>query len=55
MLYNSMEMEFRRVRVRRNPRCVVCGEDPTVTTLIDYEEFCSRDHVDADHAAHLSP
>jgi adenylyltransferase/sulfurtransferase len=33
-------MEMRQVRVRRDPNCVVCGDNPTVTQLIDYDEFC---------------
>jgi adenylyltransferase/sulfurtransferase len=33
-------MEFRQVRIRRDPHCVLCGENPTVTELIDYEAFC---------------
>ena len=33
-------MEFRVVRARRNPACPLCGDEPTVTELIDYEVFC---------------
>jgi adenylyltransferase/sulfurtransferase len=33
-------MEFREVRLKRDPQCPVCGEHPTVKELIDYEEFC---------------
>jgi adenylyltransferase/sulfurtransferase len=33
-------MEFRQVKVRRDPDCPVCGDHPTVTDLIDYHEFC---------------
>jgi molybdopterin/thiamine biosynthesis adenylyltransferase len=47
LLYDSLEMEFRRVSVRKNPSCSICGDEPSVTTLIDYEEFCSREHVQA--------
>ena len=47
LLYDALEMEFRRVTVRRNPACSICGEEPSVTELIDYEEFCSREHVGA--------
>jgi len=45
LLYDSLEMEFRRVAVRRNPRCSVCGDEPTVRELIDYEVFCSGQEV----------
>ncbi len=47
LLYDSLEMEFRQVNVRKNPSCSICGDEPSVTTLIDYEEFCSREHIEA--------
>ncbi|HYM16625.1 MAG TPA: molybdopterin-synthase adenylyltransferase MoeB [Dehalococcoidia bacterium] len=40
MLYDALSMEFRQVRIRRDPHCVLCGDEPTVTGLIDYEAFC---------------
>jgi molybdopterin/thiamine biosynthesis adenylyltransferase/molybdopterin converting factor small subunit len=40
VLYDALSMEMRQVRVRRDPNCVVCGDNPTVTELIDYDEFC---------------
>jgi adenylyltransferase/sulfurtransferase len=40
MLYDALSMEMRQVRVRRDPNCVVCGDNPTITELIDYDEFC---------------
>ena len=40
LLFDALTMEFRTVRIRRDPDCVVCGDHPTVTELIDYEEFC---------------
>jgi adenylyltransferase/sulfurtransferase len=40
MLYDALNMEFEEVRLRKNPNCPVCGENPTITELIDYEEFC---------------
>jgi sulfur-carrier protein adenylyltransferase/sulfurtransferase len=39
-LYDALEMEFKTIRVRKDPACPICGENPTVTELIDYEEFC---------------
>ena len=33
-------MSFREFKVRRNPKCPVCGDQPTITQLIDYEQFC---------------
>ncbi|MBX0328492.1 molybdopterin-synthase adenylyltransferase MoeB [Oscillochloris sp. ZM17-4] len=40
MLYDALEMRFRELKLRRNPTCPVCGEHPTVTELIDYDQFC---------------
>jgi adenylyltransferase/sulfurtransferase len=41
LVFNALDSFFRQVKVPRNPKCPVCGENPTVTKLIDYEEFCS--------------
>jgi molybdopterin/thiamine biosynthesis adenylyltransferase/rhodanese-related sulfurtransferase len=38
--YDSLGMRFREFRLRKDPKCPVCGENPTVTALIDYEGFC---------------
>ena len=40
LLYNSLDMDFCEVKVRRDPNCPVCGDQPTVRQLVDYEEFC---------------
>src|SRR5262245_17186764 len=40
LLYDALEMRFQEFRVRRNPKCPLCGENPTITKLIDYEQFC---------------
>lgn len=40
LLFDALSMEFRQLKIRRSPNCPVCGEHPTVTQLIDYEEFC---------------
>lgn len=40
MLIDTLRMDFRVVKIRRNPQCPVCGDHPTVKELIDYEEFC---------------
>ena len=40
LLYNALKMEFREVKLKRNPDCPVCGDKPTITKLIDYEAFC---------------
>ena len=40
LLIDALDMDFREVKVRRDPDCPLCGESPTVTELIDYEAFC---------------
>ena len=40
MLYDALKMKFRELKTRRDPECPVCGENPTVTELIDYDQFC---------------
>ena len=40
LFIDSLGMEFRQVKVRRDPDCPVCGDHPTITDLIDYHEFC---------------
>jgi molybdopterin/thiamine biosynthesis adenylyltransferase/rhodanese-related sulfurtransferase len=40
LLYDALNMSFELVKLRKNPRCPVCGEHPTQTGLIDYEQFC---------------
>jgi adenylyltransferase/sulfurtransferase len=40
LLYDALSMRFRELKLRRNPDCPVCGDHPTITKLIDYQEFC---------------
>ena len=40
LMIDTLDMSFRTLKVRKNPECPVCGEHPTVTELIDYEQFC---------------
>lgn len=40
LLYDALGMRFRELKLRRDPDCPVCGDRPTVTKLIDYQEFC---------------
>ncbi len=48
LLYDALEMTFREMKVRKNPRCPICGPNPTIRELIDYDQFCGvprcRDH-----------
>jgi molybdopterin/thiamine biosynthesis adenylyltransferase/rhodanese-related sulfurtransferase len=40
MVYDALEMTYRKIKVRKDPNCAVCGPNATVTELIDYEDFC---------------
>jgi adenylyltransferase/sulfurtransferase len=51
MVYDALEMNYRKIKVRKDPNCAVCGEHPTVTELIDYEEFCGTVSEEAQQAA----
>jgi len=51
MIYDALEMTYRTVRVRKDPECAICGKHPTITSLIDYDEFCGVLSDDAAAAA----
>jgi adenylyltransferase/sulfurtransferase len=51
MIYDALEMTYRSVKVRKDPECAVCGKNPTVTELIDYEAFCGAVSEEAVEAA----
>jgi sulfur-carrier protein adenylyltransferase/sulfurtransferase len=40
MVYDALEMEYRKLKMRKDPGCALCGDHPTVTGLIDYDTFC---------------
>jgi len=40
VLFNALDMKFRELKLRRDPQCPICGENPTIKELIDYEQFC---------------
>ena len=51
MIYDALEMSYRTVQVRKDPECPVCGKNPTITELIDYEAFCGAVSEEAQEAA----
>jgi molybdopterin/thiamine biosynthesis adenylyltransferase/rhodanese-related sulfurtransferase len=51
MIYDALEMSYRTLQVKKDPECPVCGKQPTITELIDYEEFCGTVSEDAQKAA----
>jgi adenylyltransferase/sulfurtransferase len=51
MVYDALEMTYRKIKVRKDPNCAICGENPTVTALIDYDDFCGAVSEEAQEAA----
>jgi adenylyltransferase/sulfurtransferase len=51
LLYNALDMSFEFVNLRKNPNCMVCGPNPEVTALIDYEAFCGVPGHDHDESS----
>ena len=47
LLFDALGMSFRELKLRKDPHCPVCGPNPTVTALIDYEAFCGFEPVPA--------
>ena len=48
LLFDALNLKFRELKLRKNPHCALCGKNPTITELIDYEEFCGirgEEHV----------
>jgi molybdopterin/thiamine biosynthesis adenylyltransferase/rhodanese-related sulfurtransferase len=60
LLYDALQMSFHEFKVRRNPRCPMCGDQPTIKALVDYDQFCgirgqeSPAAVPADTAGEIS-
>jgi adenylyltransferase/sulfurtransferase len=51
MIYDALEMTYRSVKVRKDPECALCGKNPTISELIDYEAFCGAVSDEAMQAA----
>jgi adenylyltransferase/sulfurtransferase len=51
MIYDALNMKFRELKLRKDPDCPVCGTHPTVTKLIDYDQFCGIVPAAQDHSA----
>jgi molybdopterin/thiamine biosynthesis adenylyltransferase/rhodanese-related sulfurtransferase len=51
MIYDALEMSYKTVRVRKDPECAICGKNPSITELIDYDAFCGAVSADAQEAA----
>jgi adenylyltransferase/sulfurtransferase len=51
VIYDALELSWRKLKVRKDPNCALCGEHPTVTGLIDYDAFCGAISEEAADAA----
>jgi molybdopterin/thiamine biosynthesis adenylyltransferase/rhodanese-related sulfurtransferase/molybdopterin converting factor small subunit len=52
MLFDALKMSFRELKLRKNPECPICGANPTIRELIDYQEFCGvRPHEEVNVGA----
>ncbi|HKR68746.1 MAG TPA: adenylyltransferase/sulfurtransferase MoeZ [Streptosporangiaceae bacterium] len=51
MIYDALEMNYRSLNIKKDPDCPICGENPTITELIDYDAFCGVVSADAQEAA----
>ena len=51
VIYDALELEWRTLKVRKDPNCALCGENATVTELIDYDAFCGAVSEEASEAA----
>jgi adenylyltransferase/sulfurtransferase len=51
MIYDALNMKFRELKLRKDPDCPVCGTHPTVTKLIDYDQFCGIVQPAQDHSS----
>jgi molybdopterin/thiamine biosynthesis adenylyltransferase/rhodanese-related sulfurtransferase len=54
VLYDALEMEFTEFRLKKDPDCPVCGANPSITELIDYEGFCGLPQTAGPPVAHLA-
>ena len=54
LLFDALELSFREVRLRPDPGCPVCGENPTIDKLIDYEQFCGVGQVQEGEVAEIT-
>jgi len=52
LLFDALKMSFHELKLRRDPNCPVCGQHPTITKLIDYENFCGVAAAGGNHSMH---
>jgi len=58
LLFDALNLKFRELKLRKNVECQMCGAEPTITELIDYEEFCGirgEEHVPPTNVPEITP
>ncbi len=55
LVFNALDMKFRELKLRPNPDCPLCGPNPTITELVDYEEFCGLNRPDPNAPPEVTP
>ena len=55
LLFNALDMKFRELKLNKDPKCPVCGDNPTVTELIDYNQFCGVPTATEEASDDLAP
>jgi adenylyltransferase/sulfurtransferase len=54
LLFDALQMAFRELKIQKNPDCPICGCNPSITSLIDYETFCNVSTGSVDESADIS-
>jgi len=54
MIYDALEMSYRSLNIRKDPDCAICGDNPSITELIDYDAFCGAISADEQDAVYGS-
>ena len=55
LVFDALDLAFRELQLRRDPACPVCGDDPTITEPIDYEQFCGFEASTVEHDTEVTP
>ncbi len=55
LTFDAWKMRFRELKLRKNPDCALCGPNATITSLVDYEEFCGLKSVEPDAVEEITP
>ncbi|MDJ0836961.1 MAG: molybdopterin-synthase adenylyltransferase MoeB [Acidobacteriota bacterium] len=55
LLYDALSLDFNQLRMERDPQCALCGDNPIITSLVDYEDFCGSGQTDNDPVVEIQP